>query len=119
LKTVLKVALGVLLGFAVLIGGCVALIGAGVDEADKEQRKKGISVSEFRSMQLGSSQAEVRRRLGKPEDAQQFEQAGIEGLTQPSRSSCVYYPEKGKALFEGRSFQLCFTDGRLDSKNIY
>jgi hypothetical protein len=119
LKTVLKVALGIVLGATVLIGGCVALIGAGVDEANDEQKKKGITAREFRSVPLDSSRAEVRQRLGRPENAQAFEQAGIDGLTEPSRSSCIYYPEKGKDILEGRTFQLCFTNGRLDSKNIY
>jgi hypothetical protein len=120
LKTVVKVALGLVLGMVVLIGGCVALIGAGVDDADDEQRKKGITLREFRSVSMGSSRADVRAELGKPEDAQEFESAGIEGLDNTaSRGSCIYYPEKGKGLFEGRSFQLCFTDGRLDSKNVY
>lgn len=120
MKTVVKVALGLVVGSLVLIGGCVALIGAGVDEADKEQRRKGITLREFRSVQMGSSRADVRTELGKPEDAQHFENAGIEGLEgSASRGSCVYYPEKGKGILEGRSFQLCFTNGRLDSKNVY
>jgi len=120
MKTVLKVALGILLGFTVLVVGCAALFSAGVDEADKEQKKKGITVSQFRGVQQGSSEAEVRAALGKPEDAQEFEDAGVEGLSgTASSSACIYYPEKGKGIGEGRSFQLCFEGGRLNSKNAY
>ena len=117
--TFMKVLLGVVLGGLVLIVGCAALIGAGVNEAEKEQDAKGITMSEFRSIQQGTSQEEVESQLGEPEDAQEFENQIPELQDQPSRSSCIYYPEKGKPLFEGRSFQLCFDDGKLTSKNAY
>lgn len=119
MKTVFKVALGIILGLTVLIGGCVAVLGAGVDEADKEQKKKGITVAQFKAQKTGKAERAVRTDLGDPEDAQQFEDAGVEGLVKPSKSSCIYYPEKGKGIGEGRSFQLCFTNGKLDSKNVY
>lgn len=120
MKTVLKVALGFILGAVVLIGGCTVLFAAGVNEADKEQQEKGITMSEFRAVDLGSSRADVRRSLGEPESAQQFESAGIEGIEDTaSKSSCIYYPQKGKGILEGKSFQLCFTDGKLDAKNVY
>jgi len=118
-KTILKVALGIVLGLTVLVVGCVAVIGAGVDEAEKERQEEGISLGEFRDTQQGASERQVRDRLGKPESAQQFENQIPELQDQPSRSSCIYYPERGKPLFEGRSFQFCFDEGRLTSKNAY
>lgn len=119
MKTVLKVALGVLLGVTVLIVGCVAVIGAGVDSADKEQKKRGITLGQFKAQKAGVAESDVRAELGKPDDAQQFEDAGVKGIADPSKSSCIYYPEKGKGIGDGRSFQLCFTNGKLDSKNVY
>ena len=118
-STVLKVMLGVVLGGLLLIGGCTALIAGGFSEAEKEQQKKGITLKEFRSIEQGSTQGEVEAQLGAPEDAQEFEQEIPELNTGPQQSSCIYYPEKGKPLFEGRSFQLCFDDGKLTSKNSY
>jgi hypothetical protein len=116
----MKVALGLVLGAVVLIGGCVALISAGVDEANEEQKAKGITIAEFRAVELGSARVAVIRSLGKPESAQQFENAGIEGIDNTSsKSSCIYYPQKGKGILEGKSFQLCFTNGKLDAKNAY
>jgi hypothetical protein len=117
--TVWKVMLGVVLGFCLLIGGCVALIGVGVNEADKEQKKKGITLKQFRSVKQGTSQADVEAELGTPEDAQEFEQEIPELDTGTQRSSCIYYPEKGKGIGEGRSFQLCFDNDKLTSKNVY
>ena len=117
--TVWKVMLGVFLGGCLLIGGCVALFAAGVEEADEEQKKKGITLKQFRAVKQGTSQDEVEAKLGKPEDAQEFEQEIPELDTGTQRSSCIYYPEKGKGIGEGRTFQLCFDNGKLTSKNIY
>lgn len=117
--TVVKVALGIVLGVAALIVGCTALVGSSIEEAEEEQQRQGITRAQFRGIELGATARQVRRRLGRPTDAQRFEQAGIEGLTEPTRSSCIYYGERGKGLLEGATFQLCFTDGQLDSKNAY
>jgi hypothetical protein len=117
--TVWKVMLGVFLGGCLLIGGCVALLASSVEEADEEQKKKGITLQQFRSVEQGATQEEVEAELGKPEDAQEFEQEIPELQTGTQRSSCIYYPEKGKGIGEGRSFQLCFDNGKLTSKNAY
>lgn len=117
-RNILIIALGVLLGGTLLIVGCVALVASGVDEANEEQKKQGITLEQFRSVRQGTTQDEIEADFGKPEDAQEFENEGID-TTEPERSSCIYYPEKGKGIGEGRSFQLCFTEGKLDSKNAY
>lgn len=119
MKTVLKVAIGVILGIVLLVVGCTALLGAGLNEADKEQKKKGITAKEFRSVKRGATEKQVRRKLGKPEDAQEFEQEIPELDTGPQKSSCIYYPEKGKGIGEGKSFQLCFDNRKLTSRNVY
>jgi hypothetical protein len=119
LKGCVLVGLGICLAAGALIVGCTALIGAGVDEAEKEQNKKGITLSEFRNIKQGATQDDVEAKLGPPEDSQEFEQQIPELQGQPSRSSCIYYPEKNKPLFEGRSFQLCFDEGKLTAKNAY
>jgi hypothetical protein len=118
-RIVLKIMVGMVLGFCLLIGGCVALIGAGVDEAQKENDRAGITAAQFGSIKQGTAQRDVEAELGTPQDAQEFEQQIPELQDNPSKSSCIYYPEKGKALFEGRSFQLCFDEGKLTSKNAY
>lgn len=114
--TFLKVMLGVVLGGLLLIVGCVALIGGAVDEAGKEQQEKGITRAQLQSVKQGTSQDEVEASLGPPEDSQEFERQISELQEQPSRSSCIYYPEKGKPLFEGASFQLCFDEGKLTAR---
>jgi hypothetical protein len=116
---VLKVMLGLVLGTVLLIAGCSALLAGGVNEAQKQQDAKGITAEQFSSIKQGTSQSDVEAELGTPENAQEFEQQIPELQDQPSKSSCIYYPESGKPLFEGRSFQLCFDGGKLTSKNAY
>ncbi len=111
--TFLKVVLGVIVGSLIIIGGCTALIGIGLNS----KSDKGITRAQFDAVPQGTSQADVETQLGKPENAQQFENK-IPGLD-TSKSSCVYYQEKGKKILEGNSFQLCFDGGALTSKNAY
>lgn len=117
-RTVLKVTLGVILGGCVLLAGCVALLAGGINEAEKEQDRHAISLSDFRSIRTGMRRSDVIDRLGvEPGDAQEFENEGLPG--DAVRSSCIYYNEKGKDLGEGRYFQFCFDGGRLTGKNAY
>lgn len=95
MKTILKVALG------------------------HHSRHRRPSRGQFKSVKQRTPETRVRRNFGQPEDAQAFEDAGVQGVTKGSTSSCIYYPEKGKGIGEGRSFQFCFANGRLDSKNSY
>ncbi len=113
--TFLKVVLGVVLGGVVLIVGCSALIAGGLES----EEENGITRTQFDSISQGTEQSEIEEKYGEPENAQEFEQQIPELQDQPSRSSCIYYPEKGKKILEGSSFQLCFDDGRLTSKNAY
>jgi hypothetical protein len=116
-RNCLMVTLGVVIGGVVLIGGCVAILGSALDEAEDEQNETAITLQEFRSTPIGSSRQEVRRRLGTPGDVQEFENEGLPGSA--VRSSCIYYNEQDKGLGEGRYFQFCFDNGRLTGKNAY
>lgn len=117
MKTMLKVALGIVLGVVILIVGCGLLISSGVDDAEEERDATAISRQQFRSVKTGTPRREVIDKFGQPSDRQTFENE-IEGLGS-SRGSCIYYNEKGQELFEGATFQLCFENGRLQSKNAY
>jgi outer membrane murein-binding lipoprotein Lpp len=119
MKTVIKIVLGIVIAACVLIGGCVALIGAGVNEASKQQDKTAITSTQFASLHTGMKRSEVMDAVGnvEPGDAQEFESEGLPGTA--IKSSCIYYNEKGKSLGDGRYFQLCFDSNRLSSKNSY
>lgn len=114
------IVLGVL---AVLgIGGCVAcvaILGGTANEVsneiDRELSKSDITRDQFDSVELGTSQSAVIDELGPPADKQTFENEGIVDK-EPENSSCIYYNEEGDFA---SSYQFCFTEGRLDSKNQY
>jgi hypothetical protein len=116
--TVLKVLLAVTVGGLLLLGGCIALIAGGVNQANNDAKKTGITRAQFNDVQEGTSQSSVEADLGKPENKQEFENnfPGVDDATQSS--SCIYYHEKGQGLTVG-GFQLCFTNGDLTSKNSF
>ena len=119
----LKVVLIVLGVLALLgIGGCVAcvaIVGTGVNEAskeiDEELNKSSITKDQFNSIELGTSQSAVIEELGPPADKQTFENEGVLDK-EPQGSSCIYYNEADDFA---SSYQFCFTESKLDSKNQY
>lgn len=119
--TVLKVLVGLcVLGVAAIIG-CAALVGGAANEVakqlDAEQQAHAISKSQFKALPLGTSQSSVVSQLGKkPENKQEFQSKSFLG-DEPQNSSCIYY-NKADGSF-GDVFQLCFTNGKLDTKNAY
>jgi hypothetical protein len=113
----IKLGWGTLVVF--LVAGSMFLVACDVEEeVRKEQAKHAITLRQFRSVEFGTSQAEVERKLGRPEDKQEFE-GKILPEEETQHSSCIYYNEKGAEAFEGRSFQFCFDEGKLTSKNSY
>lgn len=115
MKTIFKVFAGLTLFGALAIGGCALLVGKGVEDATKESDKAAITEKQFRSVKIGDRKSSVLKELGKPadKDSVEFEVPEIDGSSSTSRTDCVYYNRKGELL---SGYQLCFTDGRLESK---
>lgn len=114
----LKAVLGVVIGaVVVLVVGYVAVLALGLKEAEKENERAGITASQFQSVDVGATRKQVESTLGKPGDAQALE-SRIPASAR-SAGSCIYYPESGQGLFNGKVFQLCFDDGRLTSKHAH
>lgn len=121
MKSVVKIAIGVVLGGVLLIAGCAALISAGADDAVKElnaeQEAHAITKERFDSTKIGWSEARVIKHAGKePEDKQEFNDESFVD-NEPQQSSCIYYNRKGGDF--GDVFQFCFDAGKLRSKNAY
>ena len=74
MKTILKVAVGIILGLCLLVAGCAVIVGSSVNEAVKEVQKESdshsITAAQFASAKLGSSLKSVRAKLG-PYDRRQ------------------------------------------------
>jgi len=107
--TVLKVMLGLLLAFVVLIVGCVALFGSAAEEVTREQQENAITDAQARGLPLGTRRRAVIERFGRPASTQESESEGL------GRSGCIYY-NRADGEF-GENWQFCFEQGRLRSKN--
>ncbi len=116
MKTIGKIVAGILIASVLLIGGCVAIIGAGVDEAQKQSDLTAITPAEYQSIKTGTKRSTVEAKLGKPQSRNEFS-TEIEGLgDEPIGQTCVYYGKEGELL---GIYQFCFdinTD-RLESKS--
>ena len=119
MKTILKVMLGILLACVVLIGGCAALLGAGIDEAQEESDKTAITVQEYGSVKTGATtRDEIVERFGEPQSSDSVEAEGIKGIPESDFSqNCLYYSRKGELA---SLFQFCVDgDGVVRSKASY
>lgn len=118
MKGFLKIFGAIMLAGCVFIVGCVAIIGVGANEVAKdieeEQAKNAITKQQFSKIKLGMTEAEVREIAGPPRDRQDMEAEGIFD-EESSKSSCIYYNVKGGEFLD--TYQLCFDDDRLNSKN--
>ncbi|MEJ7656894.1 MAG: hypothetical protein WKF33_07680 [Thermoleophilaceae bacterium] len=111
MRTVVKIALGVLLAGVVLIAGCAVVFGAFVSEVDKgvqeESQKNAVSRSEMREVKRGMSRREVVRLLGQPRDTSESED-------ELGREVMLFYNVKGGDALEG--WGLTFRRDKLVSK---
>lgn len=94
----------------IFLGGCAALIVAGVNEVEEEQDDYEITREQFDSVGFGAGIGAVEQRLGEPYETDTFDEDG-EDVT------CLYYPEAGEDVFS-ELIEFCFVDGRLDSKHF-
>ncbi len=118
MKTIGKIVAGILIASVLLIGGCVAIIGAGVDEAQKQSDLTAITPAEYQSIKTGTPRSTVEAKLGTPQSRDEFS-TEIEGLgDEPIGQTCVYYGKEGELL---GIYQFCFdinTD-RLEAKSSF
>ncbi len=114
MKTVVKIFLGVVLAGVVLIVGCFAIVGYGIDEGVKEverdQNRNAISNREARRVKIRTSKEDVIAKLGEPRNTQEGENEGL------GQDSCIYYNLRGGEVLD--SWQFCFDSrDRLTSRN--
>jgi hypothetical protein len=111
-KTILKVAAGIILAVVLLVVGCTALLATG-------GASDSIDQDEYASIQQGMTRAEVEDRLGDPADTQDMEIqipeiAGQGGET--LSHDCIYYNREGDIT---GIYQFCFENDVLTSKASY
>jgi hypothetical protein len=98
---------GAVLALLLGLAGCGLLVTAVVDEVGEEIDERAITKAEFDSVQLGSSEAQVRAALGPPIRESETRRGG----------ECLYYAREGEGLFDINDFKLCFRGGLLDTKS--
>lgn len=120
-RTGLKIFAGIcIVGLVLLIGTCaliVAGVGNVVNELNEEQERSAISKAQYDALEIGMTQREVIASTGKqPEDRQTFQSESFLD-EEPANSSCIYYNQEGGEFLD--SYQLCFDEGVLTSKNVW
>lgn len=115
MKTVGKIALGIILASVLLIGGCVALLGGAANEVskelDKDQAEHAITQEEFDALEKGQSLDAVIEKLGEPDDTQTTEAGRF-------KNTLIYYNVEGGEF--GDMFQISFNGKeKLDGKSRY
>jgi len=104
----LKVFLAIIIAGALLLVGCTALVGQGIQD---EQNKHAITMQQAKSIDIGTPKSSVIAALGAPESSQSFQDSYT------GKSSCIYYNVKDGQFLD--SWQFCFEKGLLSSKNKY
>lgn len=77
------------------------------EEIEKSEKSSKQATKNVNKVKLGMSKQQVKQILGKPQDTQVMQSAG-------SQSECWYY-----GTLAEKQHQLCFENGKLESKNRY
>jgi len=113
MKTILKIVIAGIILLILAVGGCTALVGGAISEADKQIKKDqaeyGMSPAEFRKIKTGVAYDEFVKTHGKP-DPEQTQRITVDGM----KSVTVYYNVEGGDLLD--MYQFSFTNGTLESK---
>lgn len=120
MKTVCKVAIGVVIALVLLIGGCTAIVGVGVNEVSKEADKYAITPEQWKTVKQGMTKKQVEKAIGEPnpDQQQEFESQLPESLGGETTSlDCWYYAKPGQLGMP--SYQVCFTNGRVDTRSKF
>lgn len=93
----------------------LSVIRGTVDDVESNRNETAITVQQYRSVELGASEDDVRAELGDPDD----ESAAGASTEESSGAStkCLYYNEKDAGLMAGDRFKFCFTQDQLVRKS--
>lgn len=107
MRTVIKVAAGVLLAAGVLIGASVGLLGLGLNGAQKTSDRNGITRAQFDQIHTGMSEAEVKAVIGNVPEASTTSYSATAADVKIGER-CLHYNEIGRLI---SIYQLCFDEG--------
>lgn len=110
MKTIAKIALGIILATILIVAGCSALIGGAASEVQKESDAHAITVKQYKSIHKGEKMHKVLAALGKPDSKHVDSTMGVKDQT------CLYYNNKADLM---GGFQFCFDGKTLFAKSSY
>lgn len=88
----------------------LSVIRGTVDDVEQHRNETAITAEEYRAVELGATEADVRAELGEPDD-----ESSADGSSGTS-TKCLYYNEKDAGLVAGDRFKFCFTADELTRK---
>lgn len=91
----------------------LSVIRGTVDGVENNRNETAITAEQYRSIELGASEDDVRAELGDPDD----ESASGSGGSSGASTKCLYYNEKDAGLMAGDRFKFCFTQDQLVRKS--
>jgi len=123
MKTTSKIALGIVLGFVLLIGSCAAIVGGAAGEIDKEVTSQldedhsdgaehAMSEAKYREVKTGVKYDDFVKTYGEP-DPDQTQEIEVDGL----HNVTVYYNVEGGEFLD--MYQFSFDNGVLSSKSHF
>jgi hypothetical protein len=90
-----------------IVVGVVKLAQSG-EKSTKRAAAEKITPALYRRIAVGMTPAQVRRLAGRPRETSTSTIAGL------GKSDCWYYG----SIFESKSYELCFSNGRLGLKSM-
>lgn len=120
--TVRNVLLGITLLIILTFAGCAALIGGAAtsvsNDLHKKQARSAITTTQWNSIKVGQSKAKVLQIVAPavPSDEQTMES---DSGTVNYNSNCLYFYKAEDKSFQVISYQVCLSNGKVESKSSY
>jgi hypothetical protein len=109
MKTVFKIAVGLMLGAVLLIVGCAALIGAGAAKVAHDQERSAATAAQVARIRTGMTRGAVHHTLS-PTKPDIVSDSASDGLGSSAIES--YNVKDGGRLF-GKSVTITYSNGRV------
>ncbi|MGH3359154.1 MAG: hypothetical protein ACRDO7_10155 [Nocardioidaceae bacterium] len=85
-----------------------------VDDVESGRNETAITIEQYKAIELGMREADVRSELGEPDN----KTASGDDSASSTATSCLYYNERDAGLVAGDSFKFCFTGDQLVRKSV-
>ena len=120
--TIRNVLLGITALFILIIAGCSILVGGAVNSVSndlkKNQAKSAITVAQWDAIKPGQTKAQVLA-IVKPAVPSDEQTTQSENKDFKYNSNCLYFNKAEDTSFTIIAYQVCLSNGKVESKNSY